>query len=34
MFKFQPEAIWQMTIEDIIFWNKGAEQISKWKNSR
>ncbi len=33
-FKFPPDSIWEMTIEDLDFWSRGCEQINKWMNSK
>jgi len=31
VFKTQPSEIWEMTIDELMFWVDGCNQISEWK---
>lgn len=30
MFKFPPESIWEMSMEDLTFWNEGTGKVAQW----
>jgi len=34
IFKFQPSEVWNMTMDDLLFWNDGAGQIARWKSGK
>jgi len=33
-FKFPPSELWEMNMDDLNFWDKGAGQIAKWKTGK
>jgi len=32
-FHFSPESLWDMTIEDMMFWTEGIKKVKEWQDN-